>query len=60
MSTRDRNINGRYRDKRNDTHVWTIEKTYGIDFWVRSDMYLWTLQDKLGYSSLSKMIEWER
>ena len=36
--SRDRNEDGRYRQKRGDTHVGTIEKAYGVDFGVRSDM----------------------
>ena len=36
---RSRNQSGLLRDKRDDTHIGTIEKQYGIDFGVRSDMY---------------------
>ena len=34
--------NGRLRDTRDDKHVGTIEKQYGIDLGVRSDMHIGT------------------
>ncbi len=34
---RSRNQDGELRDKRNDTHIGTIEKNYNRDFGVRSD-----------------------
>ena len=37
---RSRNENGPLRDKRYDTHMGTIEKQYGRNFHVRSDMHL--------------------
>ena len=37
---RSRNNNGLLRDKRDDTHMGTIEKQYGRDFKIRSDMHL--------------------
>jgi hypothetical protein len=37
---RSRNQNGRLRDKRDDTHIGTIEEQYGVDLGVRSDMHL--------------------
>lgn len=37
---RTRNLNGLLRDKRNDTHIGTIEKQYDVDLNVRSDMHL--------------------
>jgi len=39
---RSRNENGLLRDKRDDTHMGTIEQKYGIDLDVRSDMHLGT------------------
>ncbi|MCB9798529.1 hypothetical protein H6758_02285 [Candidatus Nomurabacteria bacterium] len=46
-----------FRKKRNDTKIGTIEKAYGVDFGVRSDMKLETFLDKKGYPSLSKAIK---
>ncbi len=57
MNKRDRNKDWRWRDKRDDTHIWTIEKIYWIDLWVRSDMHLWTYQKQNGYSSLSEVLK---
>lgn len=37
---RKRNENGQLRDKRNDTHMGTDEKKYGVDLSVRADMHL--------------------
>lgn len=54
---RSRNENGRLRQKRSDTHVGTIEKEYGVDFSVRSDMELGTLLKKEGADSLSDLIK---
>lgn len=54
---RSRNHNGELREKRGDTHVGTIEKKYGKDFGVRSDMHLDTLLKKEGANSLSKLIK---
>jgi len=46
-----------FRRKRNDTKIGTIEKKYGRDFGVRSDMKLGTYLSKKGYSSLSGIIK---
>ncbi|UED73997.1 hypothetical protein [Brevibacillus sp. DP1.3A] len=54
---RDRNIDGRYRQKRGDTHVGTIEEKYGLDFGVRSDMHLETLRKREGGKSLTQIIK---
>ncbi len=54
---RSRNQDGRLRDKRNDTHVGTVEKTYDRDFGVRSDMQLGTLLEKTGMKSLNDLIQ---
>ena len=37
---RSRNPKGPLREKRDDTHIGTIEKKYGVDLKVRSDMEL--------------------
>lgn len=53
---RSRNQSGPLRDKRDDTHVGTIEEKYNRDFGVRSDMQLGTLLDKLNVESLNDLI----
>jgi hypothetical protein len=55
--TRSKNNNGQIRQKRWDTRIWTIEKKYWIDLWVRSDMKLSNYLDREGFGSLSKIIE---
>jgi hypothetical protein len=50
---RSRDEDGTLRRKRNDTHIGTIEKQYGVDFGFRSDMHLETLLDHLDANSLS-------
>jgi hypothetical protein len=54
--SRTRNNSGRCRAKRGDTHVGTIEKKYGRNFKVRSDMHLSTLLKKTGNASLNDLI----
>lgn len=54
---RSRNQDGQLRDKRNDTHVKTIEAQYGRDFAVRGDMQLGTLLEKAGVKSLNDLIK---
>lgn len=53
---RSRTKDGTLREKRGDTHVGTIEKQYGRDFGVRSDMHLDTLLDRRGVDSLNDLI----
>jgi len=53
---RSRNQSGLLRDKRDDTHIGTIEKQYGIDLRVRSDMRLGTYLEKHGIKSLNDLI----
>ena len=53
---RSRNSNGQLRDKRDDTHMGTIEKQYGKDFGVRSDMELGTYLKNNGIDSLNDLI----
>lgn len=53
---RSRNTNGQLRQKRGDTHIGTIEKKYGIDLNVRSDMHLDTYLTKNNIDSLNDLI----
>lgn len=54
---RSRNEDGPLRQKRGDTHVGTIEKIYGVNLNVRSDMHLNTLLQREGVQSLHELIE---
>lgn len=53
---RSRNRNGELRDKRDDTHMGTIEKIYHRDFNVRSDMHLGTFLEKNNFKSLNDLV----
>jgi len=53
---RSRNQNGRLRDKRDDTHIGTIEEQYGIDLGVRSDMHLGNFLKQRKIKSLNDLI----
>lgn len=53
---RTRNDDGQLRDKRNDTHVETIEEQYGIDLGVRGDMHLGTYLKEHNIKSLNDLI----
>ncbi|MDD4000538.1 MAG: hypothetical protein PHX62_06575 [Bacilli bacterium] len=53
---RSRNENGLLRDKRDDTHIGTIEKQYGVDLGVRSDMHLGTYLSEHKIKSLNDLI----
>lgn len=53
---RSRNENGLLRDKRDDTHMGTIERQYNRDFGVRGDMQLGTYLRKHGVASLNDLI----
>lgn len=53
---RTRNQDGRLRDKRDDTHMGTIEKQYGRDFGVRSDMELGNFLKKNKIASLNDLL----
>lgn len=55
--TRSRNKSGPLRDKRDDTHVGTIEDKYDRDFGVRRDMQLGTLLKQLDVASLNDLIK---
>lgn len=56
---RSRNKSGRLRDKRDDTHIGTIEKQYDINLDVRSDMHLGTYLKKYKINSLNDLINGE-
>jgi hypothetical protein len=53
---RSRNEDGRLRDKRDDTHIGTIEKKYDRDFGVRSDKQLGNLLKENNIASLNDLI----
>ena len=53
---RSRNQNGQLRDKRDDTHMGTIEQQYNRDFGVRSDMELGNFLQQNGIASLNDLI----
>lgn len=53
---RSRNEDGELRDKRDDTHMGTIERQYGRDFDVRSDMQLGTYLKKHNIKSLNDLL----
>jgi len=55
--TRSRGDDWAIRQKRADTLVKTIEKTYWKDLWVRSDKKLWNYLKEKWYDSLSKLIK---
>jgi len=46
-----------FRHKRNDTLIKSIEKTYGKDFGVRSDMKLGNFLKEKGYTSLYELLK---
>lgn len=54
---RGRNESGLLREKRGDTHIGTIEKQYGRDFNVRSDMQLDTFLEQNNLDSLKDLIK---
>jgi hypothetical protein len=53
---RSRNQDGQLRDKRDDTHMGTIEKQYEKDFEVRSDMHLGTYLKQNNIASLNDLM----
>jgi hypothetical protein len=53
---RSRTKKGTYRSIRSDTKVGTVEKRYGIDLGVRSDMKLGRFLREKGYPSLSRIL----
>jgi len=56
VGCRSRNQKGPLREKRGDTYVGSIEKKYGVNFGVRSDMHLDTLLEKKGVNSLNDLL----
>lgn len=59
LDDRCRDQDGEIRQKRGDTLVGTLRKSYGPDFapGVRSDMRLDTLRERMGGASLSKIVK---
>jgi hypothetical protein len=59
LDDRCRDDNGEIRQKRGDTLVKTLRKTYGPDFapGVRGDTRLETLRKRAGGESLSKILK---
>ena len=53
---RSRNQDGQLRDKRDDTHMGTIENQYGRDFGVRDDMHLGNFLKEQGIASLNDLL----
>lgn len=56
---RSRNEDGKLRQKRSDTQIGTIEKQYGVDLGVRSDMQLGTYLEQNNINSLNDLIHKE-
>ena len=54
---RSRDESGPLRQKREDTHVGTIEQQYDRDFGVNSNMHLGTLLKENGCSSLHQLLD---
>ena len=52
-----RPIDAALRRKRSDTHVGTIERQYGLDFGVRSDMHLGTLLKRRSSAWLAEVLQ---
>jgi hypothetical protein len=59
LDDRCRDQDGEIRQKRGDTLVGTLRKTYGPDFapGARSDMRLDTLRERMGSASLSQIVK---
>lgn len=53
---RPRNKDGQLRDKRDDTHIGTIEKKYGVELGVRSDKHLGEYLKQKEIKSLNDLI----
>lgn len=53
---RPRNQDGKLRDKRDDTHLGTIEKQYGVKLDGRSDMHLGEYLKQHHIKSLNDLI----
>ncbi|MGO9319682.1 MAG: hypothetical protein ACLQBY_02600 [Solirubrobacteraceae bacterium] len=57
---RTRDNDGELRQKRGDTRVGNIEREYGVDFGVRSDMRLDTLRERTGLNSIEDLLSQAR
>ena len=57
---RGRNHDGQLRDKRDDTHIGTIERQDDRDFGVRSDIQLGNFLKQEGVASLNDLIHSNR
>jgi hypothetical protein len=59
LDDRCRDLDGEIRQKRGDTLVKTLRRTYGPEFapGVRGDMRLDTLRDRLDGASLSQLLK---
>ncbi|MCL5291683.1 MAG: hypothetical protein M1548_04015 [Actinobacteria bacterium] len=55
MTKRSRNQDGRLRQKRSDTHLGALEKTYGDISSKRSDTHLGTIRKETG-KPLNKLV----
>ena len=53
---RSRNMSGQLRDKRDDTHIGTVEKQYGVRLGARSDMHLGNFLKQHQVKSLNDLI----
>lgn len=51
------NKDGQLRDKRNDTHMGTIEEKYNRDFGVRSDKELGNFLNENNIASLNDLLQ---
>lgn len=57
MKIHGKNQKGQFVAKRYNTKISTIEKKYGVDLGVRSDMQLGKYLEEKGYKSLSAMLK---
>ena len=57
LDGRMRDENGEIRQKRSDTKIGTIEREYGVDLGVRSDMQLGNYLEQHGFESLSEALK---
>lgn len=59
LDDRCRDLDGEIRNKRGDTLVRTLRKTYGPEFapGIRGDARLDTLRERAGGASLSKLLK---
>ena len=55
-NARAKTTSGKFRAKRADTKMGTIERIYGKDFGIRSDKQLGNFLKEKGYNSLNKFL----